>query len=119
MRIRPEPARKRGAPRTSAHGCAMVRTKQLALLCATKRRPGACERGNIARQAVRIFVAECKAGNRAIGTVNAYLPPAAFSASLPVWAAPIGGTASFIDGSASFGAAAVAMAAGWAESAFR
>ncbi|WP_408432895.1 TetR/AcrR family transcriptional regulator C-terminal domain-containing protein [Paraburkholderia fungorum] len=32
------------------------------LLSATKRRPGACERGNIARQAVRIFVAGYKAG---------------------------------------------------------
>jgi hypothetical protein len=55
---------------------------------------------------------------RARDTVDAYLPLVAFSGSLPVWAAPIVGTASFIDGSASFGAAAVATAAGWAESAF-
>jgi hypothetical protein len=38
-----------------------IRTR---LLCATKRRPGACERGNIARQAVRIFVAGCTAARR-------------------------------------------------------
>jgi hypothetical protein len=40
----------------------MLRGIRTRLLCATKRRPGASERGNIARQAVRIFVAGCKAG---------------------------------------------------------
>jgi hypothetical protein len=40
----------------------MLREIRTRLLCATKRRPGASERANIARQAVRIFVAGCKAG---------------------------------------------------------
>ncbi|MGF6753566.1 hypothetical protein P3T16_000953 [Paraburkholderia sp. GAS42] len=48
-----------------------------------------------------------------------YLVLVAFSESLSVWAAPIGGTASFIDGSVSFGAAAASTGVGWAESAFR
>ena len=49
----------------------------------------------------------------------AHLALVAFSDSLPVWAAPIGGTASFIDGCASFGTAAASTAAGWSESALR
>ncbi|WP_341317033.1 TetR/AcrR family transcriptional regulator C-terminal domain-containing protein [Paraburkholderia sp. IMGN_8] len=40
----------------------MLRGIRTRLLCATRRRPGASGRGSIARQAVRIFVAGCKAG---------------------------------------------------------
>ncbi|WP_429364312.1 TetR/AcrR family transcriptional regulator C-terminal domain-containing protein [Paraburkholderia sp. GAS32] len=40
----------------------MLRGIRTRLLCATQRRPGVSERGNIARQAVRIFVAGCRAG---------------------------------------------------------
>jgi hypothetical protein len=92
------------------------------LLCATKRRSGSSECGNIA---LRLFASSsldatgkvsgrnaARAQVRARDAVDAYSPLVGFSGSLSGRVAPIGGTASFTDGSASFGAAAASTVAG-------